>query len=101
MTGMWSLVEQIPTHKANCMQALASVCVRACMRAHLILQKAGSDWPKNRMFSHSSVSQTHLSLPPPPGFSSLLYTVCLSDIPVIYFIVVGKGGKWEKKDFRI
>lgn len=69
----------------------ACMCVRGC--ASLILEKAGSDWPKNRMFS-SRAFPRHTFLPPPPRrppVSPLLRcrlftSVCL---PIIYVAVVG------------
>lgn len=91
MTGMRNLVAWISTHKAWCMQTLATVCVCVLGCVSLILGKAGSDWPKNRMLSHSSVSQTHLLLLPRWLLASCLSlpfsSVCPS--PIISFTVVG------------
>lgn len=60
MTGMWNLVAWISTHKAYYKQTHAAVCVNVLWGCVFNVLEG---WFKNRMFSHSSVSQTHLFCP--------------------------------------
>lgn len=96
MTGMWNLVAQISTHKAYYKQTHAAVCVCECVLGGCVFNRL-EGWFKNRMFSHSSVSKTHLFSTYWHAVSSFLLSLA-SMIPC-KFITNWFGLKTKKKKF--